>query len=137
MTQIYPVTVTLPAPDWIEGLIVGDQPVVTNQFQSRAESRLRLSSVISQAEMTIYHNRLVSGTSLDAFLAFFKLVGTFEDFTLPTTPNFFATGCPAGREALYRGQSPLGKWRFKDKPVVDDLDLSTYFVVAQLISCVD
>lgn len=136
MTQIYPVNATLKAPDWIDGLVIGNQPVVTNQFQSKSESRLRLSSVPAEAEIVLYYNLLLS-PALNALLTFYQLVGTFEDFTLPTAPNFFATGCPAWKETLYRSASPLSKWRYKDRPVLTEMDMDQTMVVCQLISCVD
>lgn len=137
MTQIWPITVTLLAPNWVDGLLIPDQPTIITTFASRSESRLRISSVPTSAEMTAWFNP-IAYPAVTALTNFYQLVGTFEDFTLPSgSPNFFAAGCPADREAMYRAASPTGRWRFKSPPVLNEIELRMQQAVCTLVSSID
>ncbi len=134
MTQVFPITAGLRAPDWAEGLVVGDQPTVNKIFASRSESRLRLSSVQSGAEFQASWAPLLY-PALSELLAFWQLVGTHEDFTLPA--SFFATGCPVDRATLYRNASPTGRWRFKQAPTLNEIELRVQQCIITLVACID
>jgi hypothetical protein len=134
VTQVWPITANLRAPDWASDPIVGEQPIAINTFASKSESRLRLSSVQVGGEFTITWAPALYPL-VSELLAFHRLVGQFEDFTLPA--GFFVSACPAARAQLYLDLSPTGRWRFKSQPALNEIELRVQQCFVSLIACTD
>lgn len=119
MPQVFPVTTNTPAPNWVSDLVWPDVPIVSKTMANGMQSRLRLTTQISGAEMSVLWSP-ITYVRVQALIDFFNLVGQWDTFTLPVG---FWVGVPAARITQYTNASPSGNWRFKEIPKLTEIEI--------------
>lgn len=135
MPQVFPITANTPAPNWVSDLVWPDVPIIERVMSNGMQSRLRLTSIPSGAEMSIMWAP-VTYIRVQALLDFFNLVGRWDSFTLPAG---FWVSVPASRVTQYTGASPSGNWRLKEFPKLTEIEFTrgTHMVNALFQGVID
>jgi hypothetical protein len=131
MPQIFPITPTFPAPNWIEDPQLSSAASARTKFLNGADSVLRLTDTQAGGSLMVKWDE-ISDVALAEFLIFWQLVDTIDSFTLPTA--FFRPEWPAARVANYRSLSATGFWRFNEKPKWGELNLHSHMLSAVIVS---
>lgn len=129
MVQIFPVTTTLPAPNWVDEPKLSIAASAKTKMLNGAVSTLRFSDTQSGGSLVIHWDE-ITDTQLSELMTFWRLVDTVESFTLPTA--FWRTEWLAGRVANYQAISATGLWRFREEPKWVDLNLHSYQIMATI-----
>lgn len=133
MPEVFPITATLVAPNWIDEPQLSGAAHATTQFLNGAVSTLRYTDTQTGGEL-LCHWDGVDDDFLAEFLGFWRLVDMIDSFTLPAA--FFRPEWLSGRVANYRAASPTGNWKFRQKPKILDLNLHSYQITATIVASI-
>lgn len=134
MPQIFPVPPVFPSNNWIDSMIPGESAVVKQQFANKSVSRLVISELQADAEFTAYWNDL-SYSQVQDFMRFWKLVGTWDSFSLPV--GFWHSKMNAVSRDTIVALSPSGLWSFKETPKFQDYNLEQQAITAIFRGTID
>jgi hypothetical protein len=134
MPQVFPVPPAFPALNWTDNMVPGDAAVIVQTFANKSVSRLRISELQSDAEFTASWNDLTYD-QVQVFLNFWKLVGTWEAFSLPA--GFWHPSMNTVKRDTLISLSPTGLWMFKEVPKFYDYNLEQQAIEATLKGTID
>lgn len=122
------------APDWITNMQPSERPIVENQFEAGGISRLKVSQVKKGGRFTAVWNKVNCEIALDTIMNFWDEVERHEAVTF--TLGFFKD-YPIVQRTEILSWSPLGNWRFSDRPRLEMVNNTLFSISATFEAIVD
>jgi hypothetical protein len=100
-------------------------------MQNKIVSRLRLSSVQTDAKFVATWNRVTLAQINTTFRPFWQTVDLWDSFTFGAT--WWSPDCPAALKTLIESCSPTGLWMFDEAPIIAEVNTGKSYTVSATI----